>query len=970
MSLPSHVLAQVHDLHSAHLTLLEQGKPLESVQYLERAFILQRDVLGPNSDAVANACAELVNSLNSIAMGCLRSERFHESLDLLRRAEILTDSNSYISDRNERLKHRAVTYNNLGCFYKRKAKLHAALQYLEKALKIELSTPSAENPAGTHLNLCATLSQLGRHGPAMQHAQCALDLLSSNDNDDAGPVRAIAYHNLAVEQEHLGLYESCAESYKRSLDIAREVYGQDHEKTTVIRENFELARDRAARMTRESPPVPLSSSSRKKLTSKNKTSPGLSRLAMYTPVQNGPKSGGSKLPPIGSRTKTMTPTPIRSFSPSDVPQPLPGIKRQRVGSSESLGAENLYSPLEEPAERDEFSLQYREEALSNEDSVLSQQHEKARERQQSASFPSKGQHGDIVSKMEEIEGQIHSLFSRVSEEGAQTPAAELNEPLPSVPRKDHQKNSSMSQSIPVKSFFHDEVRIFSVHIQADCSSFEVLQEAVFREWNEWLRIGFVDVEGDFVSITSDESLAEAIHQSVMQQQRYLRLRLNRARPLNRLSSSSSHQDSIEALEVHSHSEDSNNNHRRHLAPLDLHAGTSAAGNSDKVLAFDNSIEDAAARRIQNMLKKASSQPALHNTKSIRKGGSLRIIPCLSEGTTKSRSGKAAKNENFETVVDGFEHAAASRVQRMYRLHLSRSEKMRQVAILPGDLSDADAAVKIQAVYRGYHVRAHTKQKRNSLLLFCESYSFDHVGYSKCCDRKWGELDVFAKNIGRGFKARFYPNERLFRKEVRMFRACGPIIAPKVHDIVIHNDIYICIFEKEEECLLEFLKRNILSESGNAVISEPVKGFLLRLFNILAFLHERRVIVTDVSFESFRKYAGVWKIAKLDCCHKEDELWRIGPSSVWDPPEVVSARKSGTDAIIAKSSIDMYLCGQLVKLIVANILNPELDIEIATALNRVTDPYALTLLNHLQEERPSDRIQAVDCIDIVRYIHSG
>ncbi len=36
-----------------------------------------------------------------------------------------------------RLVLRAVTYNNLGCFYKSMNKLHTSLQYLKKALVIE-----------------------------------------------------------------------------------------------------------------------------------------------------------------------------------------------------------------------------------------------------------------------------------------------------------------------------------------------------------------------------------------------------------------------------------------------------------------------------------------------------------------------------------------------------------------------------------------------------------------------------------------------------------------------------------------------------------------------------------------------------------------------------------------------------------------------------------------------------------------
>ena len=55
---------------------------------------------------------------------------------------------------------------------------------LYRGTSLKRNTPSqdeaptqVDNPAGTHLNLCATLSQLGRHQPALEHAQCALELL-------------------------------------------------------------------------------------------------------------------------------------------------------------------------------------------------------------------------------------------------------------------------------------------------------------------------------------------------------------------------------------------------------------------------------------------------------------------------------------------------------------------------------------------------------------------------------------------------------------------------------------------------------------------------------------------------------------------------------------------------------------------------------------------------------------------------
>lgn len=104
------------------------------------------------------------------------------------------------------------------------------MQYLERTLDIEQTLPSNSSKADTHLNICAVLSQLGRHDLAYHHAQNAIIIVQANllkaflpkreklieteaqkqqDQEieknfkDRIAVLAIAYHNLAVEQEFL-----------------------------------------------------------------------------------------------------------------------------------------------------------------------------------------------------------------------------------------------------------------------------------------------------------------------------------------------------------------------------------------------------------------------------------------------------------------------------------------------------------------------------------------------------------------------------------------------------------------------------------------------------------------------------------------------------------------------------------------------------------------------------------------------
>lgn len=167
--------------------------------------------------------------------------------ELLKKAEILTERD---------LPGRAVTYNNMACFSRQQGKLHAALSYLQKALRIEQRLKHVDNPADTHLNLCAVLSQLNRHEDALSHAQSALTLLQDElfggnggaaaaaQKPDRISVLAIAYHNLGVEHEFLKQFTASLQAYTKGVEIASVYLGPTHAITTTLR-NSQLAAARS-----------------------------------------------------------------------------------------------------------------------------------------------------------------------------------------------------------------------------------------------------------------------------------------------------------------------------------------------------------------------------------------------------------------------------------------------------------------------------------------------------------------------------------------------------------------------------------------------------------------------------------------------------------------------------------------------------------------------------------------------------
>ena len=174
-------------------------------------------------------------------------------LELLKKAEILTERD---------LAGRAVTYNNLACYYRRQGKLHSALNYMQKALRIESRLERVDNPADTHLNMCAVLSQLGRHAGALEHERahsaaggalhrCRHRGRLRGGSGGAAPVSqkvdrvavlAIAYHNIGVEQEFLKRLDQSLHSYRKGVEIAETHLGHDHGITITIRSSYIAAK--------------------------------------------------------------------------------------------------------------------------------------------------------------------------------------------------------------------------------------------------------------------------------------------------------------------------------------------------------------------------------------------------------------------------------------------------------------------------------------------------------------------------------------------------------------------------------------------------------------------------------------------------------------------------------------------------------------------------------------------------------
>lgn len=210
------------ELDQRSATLQKDGDYIGALEAVEEALRKRKELYGVDSEQVAKTCERLCELCNLMAIQYLERQDYALSLDLLKRAELLSEKS---------VKSKAATYNNFACYFRRIGKLKTAVQFLDRALALQSES------ADTHLNMCAVRSQMGKHSVAAEHAMQAIILLqeqtierltNSSTEEDRSSVLAIAFHNLAVEFEFMKRVPEALMYYGKALGFARSHLPQDH----------------------------------------------------------------------------------------------------------------------------------------------------------------------------------------------------------------------------------------------------------------------------------------------------------------------------------------------------------------------------------------------------------------------------------------------------------------------------------------------------------------------------------------------------------------------------------------------------------------------------------------------------------------------------------------------------------------------------------------------------------------------
>ncbi|EQC28071.1 hypothetical protein, variant [Saprolegnia diclina VS20] len=300
-------------------TLQSKQLDLEALGCLEQGLFLKRRMLGPEHDDVCKMFQDVVLLYNQHAMEQLASGAHELCLDLLLKADALTKPGKFASPESLRI----LTYNNLGCYYRRLHKLKTALKYLSEAASLGASTPSVRNLSVTHLNLCAIQSQLGRHDVALEHAQSAIfhaqeelvtsdmggDVLDAQSREEKIVALAIAYHNLAVEMEFNARGDASLQWYKKALQMVFKYKENNGNLWKTFKTSYDAAKKKHA-----TAPLPVETAPPR--SHRRHVAPAADTAHSYKPTQPSkatrPTTASRKRPPpdtAGRRWHDRAPSP-------------------------------------------------------------------------------------------------------------------------------------------------------------------------------------------------------------------------------------------------------------------------------------------------------------------------------------------------------------------------------------------------------------------------------------------------------------------------------------------------------------------------------------------------------------------------------------------------------------------------------------------------------------------------------------
>ena len=202
-------------LDNAIESLVNIGKIHKAVDCMNQGLKARINLYGDGSKEVISYIGFILKKTCVACSSMIEKEKTQECIEILRDLLVLANNYPAASIAYETCE----VYNTLACALCKHGKLKIAKKYAIKALSLASNLKTSEKLLSSiYLNLCSIYSSLGYHKEASAYCSQAIqlaqeDLLNLKMSKPEKSffqevsVLAVAYHNLAVEEEHLKHYE-------------------------------------------------------------------------------------------------------------------------------------------------------------------------------------------------------------------------------------------------------------------------------------------------------------------------------------------------------------------------------------------------------------------------------------------------------------------------------------------------------------------------------------------------------------------------------------------------------------------------------------------------------------------------------------------------------------------------------------------------------------------------------------------
>lgn len=126
-----------------------------------------------------------------------------------------------------------ITYNNYGNLLKQQGDYEKALKFFYKIAAFPSQSPVKLGEA--YLQICKVYSKMSNHESALDFSIKALNLLKKSESSE----KIVAFQNVGVEYEYLGLVKEAIRIYKKGYKCALEIFGSEHRFVKMFRSRFE-----------------------------------------------------------------------------------------------------------------------------------------------------------------------------------------------------------------------------------------------------------------------------------------------------------------------------------------------------------------------------------------------------------------------------------------------------------------------------------------------------------------------------------------------------------------------------------------------------------------------------------------------------------------------------------------------------------------------------------------------------------